>query len=83
MADKQWISLVVRDELPEDFRIMVEKWAEIEQGDPGFILTVSNAPETLRRYIRWSSPMWRKGLIQHRTKELCRIRIANGNECKY
>jgi AhpD family alkylhydroperoxidase len=79
----QWIPLLPITELPEDLELMAHKWIAMEDGDPNFIQTVGHAPETLRKYIRWTSPMWRKGLIQHRIKELCRIRIANANDCPY
>ncbi len=83
MGNVQWIPLVPVAELPADLELMAKKWIAMEDGDPNFIQTVGQVPETLRPYIRWSSPMWRKGLIQHRTKELCRIRIANANDCPY
>lgn len=83
MSDLQWIPLVPVNELPDDLELMAKKWIAMEDGDPNFIQTVGHVPETLRKYIRWTSPMWRKGLIQHRTKELCRIRIANANDCPY
>jgi AhpD family alkylhydroperoxidase len=83
MEASQWIPLVPTDELPHDLNLMARKWIAMENGDPNFIQTVGHVPETLRKYIRWSSPMWRKGYIQHRVKELCRIRIANSNECRY
>jgi AhpD family alkylhydroperoxidase len=70
-------------ELPDDLHLMARKWIAMENGDPNFIQTVGHVPDTLRRYIRWSSAMWRKGLIPNRTKEICRIRIANSNECRY
>jgi alkylhydroperoxidase family enzyme len=83
MDQFQWIPLIPTDELPHDLNLMARKWIAMENGDPNFIQTVGHVPETLRKYIRWSSPMWRKGYIQHRIKELCRIRIANSNECRY
>lgn len=83
MRDLQWIPLVPVSELPDDLELMAKKWIAMEDGDPNFIQTVGQVPDTLRKYIRWTSPMWRKGLIQHRTKELCRIRIANANDCPY
>jgi AhpD family alkylhydroperoxidase len=83
MSDVQWIPLVPVEELPNDLQLMAKKWVAMEDGDPNFIQTVGHVPDTLRPYIRWTSPMWRKGLIQHRTKELCRIRIANANDCPY
>jgi alkylhydroperoxidase family enzyme len=79
----QWIPLIPTDDLPHDLNLMARKWIAMENGDPNFIQTVGHAPETLRKYIRWSSPMWRKGVVQHRIKELCRIRIAESNECRY
>jgi alkylhydroperoxidase family enzyme len=79
----QWIPLIPIDDLPHDLNLMARKWIAMENGDPNFIQTVGHAPETLRKYIRWSSPMWRKGHVQHRIKELCRIRIADSNECRY
>src|SRR5829696_6194731 len=79
----QWIPLIPVDDLPHDLNLMARKWIAMENGDPNFIQTVSHVPETLRRYIRWSSPMWRGGFIPNRTKEICRIRIANSNECRY
>jgi AhpD family alkylhydroperoxidase len=83
MSKLQWIPLVPVPELPDDLELMAKKWIAMEDGDPNFIQTVGHVPDTLRRYIRWTSPMWRKGLIQHRTKELCRIRVANANNCPY
>lgn len=83
MSSSQWIPLVPVQDLPDDLGLMAKKWIAMEDGDPNFIQTVGHAPDTLRRYIRWTSPMWRKGLIQHRIKELCRIRIANANDCPY
>ena len=82
-AGVQWIPLMSPVDMEEDLRTMVTRWAHTEDGDPGFLRTFSYTPEILRRYIAWSSPMWRKGAIQHRTKELCRIRIANSNQCRY
>jgi AhpD family alkylhydroperoxidase len=82
-AGYQWIPLKPVEEMDPDLALMVTRWAGLEDGDPGFLRTFSYTPEILRRYISWSSPMWRKGAIQHRTKELCRIRIANSNGCRY
>ena len=83
MSGLHWIPLVPTEELPSDLELMAKKWIAMEDGDPNFIQTVGHVPDTLRKYIRWTSPMWRKGLIQHRTKELCRIRVANANDCPY
>lgn len=77
------IPLVEPDALPEDLREMVEAWQVLEDGDPNFILTLAHAPEMLRAFVPFYSPLVRKGLVEHKTKELVRIRIAHGNECHY
>jgi uncharacterized peroxidase-related enzyme len=79
----QVIPLVDVEELPPDLRHMVQRWAELEDGDPNFIRTLANSPDMLRRFVPFYSPMVRKGVIEHRTKELVRINIAFHNQCKY
>lgn len=79
----QQIPLVDVDDLPSDLHEMAIRWTELEDGDPNFIRTLANAPELLRRYVPFYSPIVRKGLIEHRTKELVRISIANINQCTY
>jgi uncharacterized peroxidase-related enzyme len=79
----QVIPLVEVEDLPDDLREMVERWREVEEGDPNFIRTLGNAPEMLRRFVPFYSPMVRKGVVEHRTKELVRINIAWHNQCKY
>lgn len=70
-------------DLPDDLREMVDSWRALEDGDPNFILTLAHAPDMLRHFVAFYSPLVRKGLVEHKTKELVRIRIANGNECHY
>lgn len=69
--------------LPEDLREMVTKWRDLEEGDPNFIRTLANAPDMLRSFVPFYSPIVRKGLVEHRTKELVRINIAFHNQCPY
>ena len=79
----QVIPLMDVQELPADLRTMVERWQELEDGDPNFIRTLGNAPDMLRRFVPFYSPIIRKGVVEHRTKELVRINIAFHNQCKY
>jgi len=79
----QVIPLVDVDELPADLRQMVELWRDVEQGDPNFIRTLGHAPDMLRSFVPFYSPIVRKGVVEHRTKELVRINIAWHNQCKY
>jgi hypothetical protein len=68
--------------LSPELRIMLERW-QAEGGDPNFILTFARLPETLERFVAFYSPLVRKGLVEHRTKELARLRLAQLNECQY
>ena len=77
------IPLVAIEDLPPDLREMVVKWKELEDGDPNFLRALGNTPEMLRRFVPFYSPVVRKGLIEHRTKELVRMSIADLNECRY
>ena len=79
----QVIPLVDVEELPPDLGHMVKRWSELEDGDPNFIRTLGNSPDMLRRFVPFYSPMVRKGVVEHRTKELVRINIAFHNQCKY
>jgi len=40
-------------------------------------------PIPLARFVAFYSPLVRKGLVEHRTKELARLRLAQLNECGY
>jgi hypothetical protein len=69
-------------ELDEELQEMAEKWRE-QGGDDHFIRTFAHAPEFLKRFIAFYSPLVRKGRVEHRTKELVRLRLASLNECHY
>jgi alkylhydroperoxidase family enzyme len=68
--------------LDPELRAMAEKW-QADGGDPNFIRTFGRLPETLKRFVAFYSPLVRKGLVEHRTKELVRLRLAQLNECHY
>ena len=40
-------------------------------------------PALLKAYVAFYSPLVRKGLVEHRTKELVRLRLAALNGCHY
>lgn len=79
----QRLPLVDVGDLPDDLREMVAKWREQEDGDPNFLRTLGNAPEMLRRFVPFYSPLVLKGAVEHRTKEIVRIDIAWHNQCRY
>lgn len=74
--------MIDRDKLDPELQAMLAKW-EAEGGDPNFILTFGRLPESLKRFVSFYSPLVRKGLVEHRTKELVRLRLAQLNECQY
>jgi len=76
------IAMVGIEQFDDELKDMVAKW-EAESGDPNFIRTFGRLPEALKRFVRFYSPLVRKGLIEHRTKELVRLRLAQLNQCHY
>ena len=76
------IPMVDLKQLDQELQEMVAKW-KTEGGDPNFIRTFGRLQETLKRFVRFYSPLVRKGLIEHRTKELIRLRLAQLNQCHY
>ena len=71
-----------RQELDEELQVMEDKWRE-QGGDEHFIRTFAHAPDFLKRFVAFYSPLVRKGLVEHRTKELVRLRLAALNDCHY
>jgi Carboxymuconolactone decarboxylase family len=74
--------MIALEALDPELRAMVEKW-QADGGDPNFIRTFGRLPEVLKRFVAFYSPLVRKGLIEHRTKELVRLRLALLNDCHY
>ncbi len=76
------IPMVDVEQLDDELKAMVAKW-QAEGGDPNFVRTFGRLPEALKRFVRFYSPLVRKGLVEHRTKELVRLRLAQLNRCLY
>lgn len=76
------IRLRAVEELDSELRAMAAKWQAMG-GDINFIRTFAHAPEFLKRFVAFYSPLVRKGLVEHRTKELVRLRLALLNGCHY
>lgn len=76
------IDMLDRSALDPDLQAMLAKW-EAEGGDPNFIRLFGRLPEPLKRFVAFYSPLVRKGLVEHRTKELVRLRLAQLNDCHY
>jgi hypothetical protein len=74
--------MMPEDGLDPELRDMLAKWTA-EGGDPNFIRTFGRLPEALKRFVRFYSPLVRLGLVEHRTKELVRLRLAQRNTCQY
>lgn len=69
-------------DLDPELRAMVEKW-QADGGDPNFIRAFGRLPGSLKQFVKFYSPLVRKGLVEHRTKELVRLRLAQLNTCQY
>lgn len=76
------IPMLDREALAPELRAMLARW-EADGGDPNFIRLFGRLPETLARFVAFYSPLVRKGLVEHRTKELVRLRLAQLNDCHY
>lgn len=76
------IPMVELEQLDDELKEMVAKW-EAEGGDTNFIRTFGRLPETFKRFVQFYSPLVRKGRLEHRTKELVRLRLAQLNRCRY
>lgn len=70
------------EQMDPELKAMMAKW-QAEGGDPNFILTFGKLPELFKRFVRFYSPLVRYGLVEHRTKELVRLRLAQLNRCHY
>ena len=76
------IRMLDGDELTPELQTMLARW-QADGGDPNFIRTFGRLPERLPDFVRFYSPLVRKGRIEHRLKELVRLRLAQLNTCEY
>ena len=76
------IRMLELEEMDPELRGMVARW-QAEGGDPNFIRTFGRLPEAFKRFVRFYSPLVRKGFLPHRLKELVRLRLAQLNTCHY
>ncbi|MBI1846899.1 MAG: carboxymuconolactone decarboxylase family protein [Candidatus Rokubacteria bacterium] len=76
------LPMLPREALDAGLAEMAERW-QADGGDVNFIRTFGRLPETLKRFVAFYSPLVRRGLVEHRTKELVRLRLAQLNRCHY
>ena len=76
------IPMIEVEKLDPELKVMLAKW-QADGGDPNFIRAFGRLPEALKRFVAFYSPLVRKGLVEHRTKELVRLRLAQLNQCHY
>jgi hypothetical protein len=67
-------------ELPTDFAAMVEQ-AEKTGGSTALPGVLGLAPELFRTYFRFYYPAHEAGIVDTRTKEVARLKIARLNDC--
>lgn len=76
------IPMIDAEQLDPELRAMLAKW-QAEGGDPNIYRMFGRLPETLKRFFHFYAPLVRRGLVEHRTKELVRLRLARLNQCHY
>lgn len=69
-------------DLHPDLQTNLAKW-QAAGGDPNFYRLFGRLPDRLEPFVQFYSPLVRKGLVEHRTKELVRLRLAQLNDCHY
>lgn len=70
------------DALNPALQEMARKWRD-QGGDDHVMRTLAHAPEFVEPFVSFYSPLVRKGAVEHRTKELARLRLAILNDCHY
>lgn len=76
------IPMVEAERLDDELKVILTKWQALG-GDPNFVRTFGRLPDTLKSFMKFYWPLVRKGLIEFRTKELVRLRLAQLNRCHY
>ncbi len=76
------LPLLDDEALDPELRTMLARW-RADGGDPNFVRAFGRLPETLKHFVAFYSPLVRKGVVEHRTKELARLRLAQRNRCHY
>jgi alkylhydroperoxidase family enzyme len=52
-------------------------------GDPVRASALGHQPEALERFLRLYGVLWSRGVLEHATKEVARIRNARITDCGY
>ena len=70
------------DELSDELKKRLEVWYDKAYTDDNLFLTLANDEDVLGMFLEWVGNAYngRSGLDRHMV-ELCRIRMANRNEC--
>lgn len=67
------IPMVDLERLDDELKVIVQKWQALG-GDPNFIRTFGRLPDTLKSFLKFYSPLVRKGLIE---REKAALRYAD------
>jgi hypothetical protein len=76
------IPLLDVEALDPELQEKLARW-RAEGGDPNFYRLFGRLPDRLKPFVQFYSPLVRRGLVEHRTKELVRLRLAHLNDCHY
>lgn len=68
--------------LPDDLKHRRDVWFEKAYEDDNLFLTLAKQPEVLKMFLDWTGFIYTdKSSLDPRMVELCRIRLANRNQC--
>jgi len=70
------------DTLSAELQMRREVWFDKAYADDNLFLTLAEQPEVLRMFLDWTAFIYTdKSSLDPAMVELCRIRLANRNEC--
>jgi hypothetical protein len=70
------------DQLTDDQQRRLDTWTDKAYADDNLFRTLANNDRVLEMFLDWVGVMYgRKSELDPRMVELCRIRMANLNEC--
>ena len=70
------------DQLPAELAKRRQVWFDKAYEDDNLFLTLANKPEVLKMFLDWTAFIYTdRSSLDPAMVELCRLRLANRNEC--
>ena len=83
MAGKQRISYVPLERMTDEMRAEMERCATVGTPRPESQAVRAHQPDVLRHFSRTWNAVFKEGLVEHRTKEICRVYVSQLVNCEY